>query len=443
MNAQGIADRCEEADIGLIRLLYVGNDGVVRGHAVESDHVTDALETGVPLPKLVQSFNALGQRVKDGQFDAVGEVRLVPDFSSFRVLEHEDSVGAVLCSLRDITSGDPWPADPRSALSRLLTDLEADGMVPALALESEFHLVTEHGEPAGEQGVYSTSSMRNGHDVVLDIVEALNAQGIPVHKYYPEYAAGKHEIVTEYSHGLGAVDDYVFLRETVEAVAGAHDLDATFLPYPFSGATNGCHVHLSLWDDDNLFAPAEDSRALSPTGRHFVGGIVEHAPALLALTSPTVNSYARLKPQAGAAAYSCWGVGNREAAVRIPQVGPEERSTATRVEFRPADNSANPYLSVLSLLAAGVDGIRNEIDPGPSLDVDPANCDADALSERGVERLPTTLGEALDAFADDAVLRSALGEELSESYLTVKRSEWDAFTESAATWERDRLRRTF
>ncbi|PCR88778.1 gamma-glutamylputrescine synthetase [Natrinema ejinorense] len=445
MNSQAIADRCEQADVELIRLLYVGNDGVVRGHAVEQDHVPDALESGVPLPELVQSFNALGHRVKDAQFDAVGEVRLLPDCSSFRVLDHEDRVAAVLCSLRDSESGHPWSADPRSALSRQLADLADEGLEAALALESEFHLVTDGEEPSphGDQGVYSTASMRNGHDVILDVVDALQAQGINVHKYYPEYAAGKHEIVTKYGRGIGAVDDYVFLRETVAAVAESHGLGTTFLPYPFDGATNGCHVHLSLWDGDNRFAPSDGDRALSPMGRHFVGGILAHVPALLALTSPTVNSYARLRPQAGAAAYGCWGVENREAAVRIPTAAPGERDTATRVEYRPADNTANPYLSVLGLLAAGLDGIRNEIDPGPPLEADPANCDEATLTDRDIDRLPTTLGEALDALADDDVLRSALGEELTESYLTVKRSEWDAFTDSAATWERERLRDTF
>ncbi|WP_372480900.1 gamma-glutamylputrescine synthetase (plasmid) [Halomicrobium sp. HM KBTZ05] len=445
MNTQTIADRCEKADVELLRLLYVGNDGVVRGHAVERNHVRDALDAGVPLPELVQSFNALGHRVKDARFDAVGEVRLVPDGSSFRVLDHEDRVAAVLCSLRDRDSGDPWDADPRSALSRQLADLAAEGLEAALALESEFHLVTDEEEPSphGDRGVYSTASMRNGHEVILDIVDALKAQGIDVAKYYPEYAAGKHEVVTEYGRGIGAVDDYVFLRETVDAVADAHELGATFLPYPFDGATNGCHVHLSLWDDDNRFAPTDGDRALSPMGRHFVGGILAHVPALLALTSPTVNSYARLRPQAGAAAYGCWGVGNREAAVRIPAVAPDERATATRVEFRPADNTANPYLSVLGLLAAGLDGVRNEIDPGPPLEADPANCDEATLAERGVDRLPTTLGAALDALADDEVLRSALGEPLAASYLTVKRSEWEAFTDSGATWRRDQFRDTF
>ncbi|WP_226482314.1 gamma-glutamylputrescine synthetase [Natrinema amylolyticum] len=448
MEVQTIAERCEQADVKLVRLLYVGNDGVIHGHSVKRSHLEDGLESGVPLPKLVQSFNALGQRIKDANFDAVGEVRLVPDRSTFRVLDHEENVAAVCCSLREMDSDTPWSAGPRSALERLVSAFEDDDVVPSLALESEFHVYSsaDGGQPDGDRGLYTTDSMRNSHDVVLDAIDALESQGIDVKKHVAEYSPGQNEIVTGHREGVGAVDDYVFLRETIAGVADSHDLQTTFLPHPFEATTNGCHIHLSLWDettDTNRFAPTNADEPLSRTGRHFVGGILDHIPALLALTSPTVNSYVRLQPQAGAAAYSCWGVGNREAAVRVPQVPSDERDMATRIEFRPADNTANPYLSVLGLLAAGRDGIRNETDPGEPLDADPGNCDDELLKKRGIQRLPTTLGEALDALADDDVLRAAMGEHLFESYLAVKRSEWEEFTSSAATWERDTLRQTF
>lgn len=445
MDTRTIQDRCEQEDVELIRLLYVGNDGVARGHAIHRRNLEDALESGVPLPKLIQSFNALGHRVKDGDLDAVGEVQLVPDPSTFRVLEHEDRVAVVLCSLHEIDTGEQWGADPRSALEQFITDLDADGITPAVALESEFHFFTaeDGGSPYGSRGVYSTASMRNCHEIILDIVDALDSQGIDVHKYYPEYAAGKHEIVTDYGTGIEPVDEYVLFRETVASVAESHSLQTTFLPYPFERATNGCHIHISLWDDSNRFAPTHEGENLSRTGRHFVGGILDHAPALLALTSPTVNSYARLKPQAGAAAFRCWGVGNREAAVRIPEVSESKHETATRIEFRPADNTANPYLSVLGLLAAGWDGVQNKTDPGEPLMEDPANCDDETLAERNIERLPTTLGDALDALAEDEVLKAALGDQLVESYLTVKYSEWNEFTDSAGTWEWETLRETF
>ena len=445
MESQTILERCDETDVELVRLLYVGNDGVIHGHSVKRSHLEDALESGVALPQLVQSFNALGHRVKDADFDAVGEARLVPDRSTFRILGHEDNVAAVCCSLREADGETPWAADPRLALARRVSEFEDEDMVPLLALESEFHFYSSSDgvQREGDRGLYTTDSMRNFHGVILDAIDALEAQDIEVKKHVPEYAAGQHEIVTGHREGLGAVDDYVFLRETIASVAESHDLQTTFLPFPFEMTTNGCHVHLSLWSDTNRFAPTGTDEVLSQTGRHFVGGILNHIPALLALTAPTVNSYARLQPQAGAAAYSCWGVGNREAAVRVPEVPPGNRDTATRIEFRPGDNTANPYMSVLGLLAAGRDGIRNETDPGEPLDVDPGNCDEELLDERGIDRLPTTLEEALGELAEDDVLREALGDRLFESYLTVKRSEWETFTESAGTWKQDTLRQAF
>jgi glutamine synthetase len=448
MEVQTIAERCEQADVKLVRLLYVGNDGVIHGHSVERSNLADALESGVPVPKLVQSFDALGQRVKDAEFDAVGEVRLVPDRSTFRVLDHEENVAAVCCSMREMDGDAPWSADPRSALARLVSEFEDDDAVPSLALESEFHVYSsaDGGQPDGDRGLYTTDSMRNSHEVVLDAVDALESQGIDVKKHVAEYSPGQNEIVTGHREGVDAVDDYVFFRETIAGVADAHGLQTTFLPHPFEATTNGCHVHLSLWDEageTNRFAPTGADEHLSPTGRHFVGGVLDHISALLALTSPTVNSYVRLQPQAGAAAYACWGVGNREAAVRVPEVPSDERDAATRIEFRPGDNTANPYLSVLGLLAAGRDGIRNETEPGEPLDADPGNCDDELLAERGIHRLPTTLGEALDALADDDVLRAAMGDPLFESYLTVKQNEWETFTASAATWERETLRQSF
>ncbi|WP_276299848.1 gamma-glutamylputrescine synthetase [Halorussus lipolyticus] len=445
MDTQTITEKCREDDVKLVRLLYVANDGVVHGHTVTRSQLADALESGIALPELVQSFNALGHRSKDAGFDAVGEVRLVPDRSTFRVLDHEENVAAVCCSMREIGDETPWTADPRSALAELVSEFEADDMVPSLALETEFLFYSsgDEDERVGHRGLYTTDSIRDFHEVIIDAIDALEAQGIEVKKHVAEYAAGKHELVTDHREGLEAVDDYVFLRETIPSVAASHDIETTFLPYPFDATTNGCHVHLSLWGDTNWFAPTDADEPLSPTGRHFVGGILDHMRGLLALTSPTVNSYARLQPQAGAAAYSCWGVGNREAAVRVPEVASDQRETATRIEFRPADNTANPYLAVLGILAAGRDGIRNETEPGPSLDADPANCDDELLEERGVRRLPTTLGEALDALADDDVLRDALGDRLFESYMTVKRKEWELFTDSAATWQREMFRQTF
>lgn len=446
-----VGEACRDAGVDLVRLLFVTQSGAVRAHAVDASKVESAVADGVALSQLVQSYNALGLRDKDGRFDAAGEVRLRPDPDTFRALPYAERAGAMLCDIETL-DGDPWAVDPRSSLRATCDEFRADGLAPEVAFESEFHLFEEGdgGESSGERdvrrvderGAYSTGSTRETHGTVLSMVDALKAQDVAVEKYYPEYAAGKHEIVTGHAPGLRAADHHVLVRETVESVAHDHGYRATFLPKPFDHSTNGCHLHLSLWDDDNAFYDA-DRDDLSDVARRFVAGVLDHAPALVALAAPTANSYARLQPQIGAAAFVCWGRGNREALVRIPATEPDDDGASTRLEFRAADNAANPYLALLGLLAAGRDGIDRDLEPPAPVSVDPGNLSASERADRDIERLPRTLGGALDALEADPTLRDALGTDLFETYLEVKRSHWDAFTDSAISWERERLRSVY
>lgn len=456
-----VVESCRDANADLVRLLFVTQSGAVRAHSVDSSKVESAVEDGVTLSQLVQTYNALGLRDKDGRFDAAGEVRLVPDPDTFRALPYAERAGAMLCDIETL-DGDPWSVDPRSSLRALCESFRSDGLAPEVAFESEFHLFEENdgadgddaaGEPSevrrvDERGAYATGSTRETHETMLAMVDALKAQNVTVEKYYPEYAAGKHELVTGHEPGVRAADHHVLLRETVESVARDHDYRATFLPKPFDHSTNGCHVHLSLWDATSEERPGNafydpDRDGLSDTGRQFVAGLLDHAPALVALAAPTVNSYARLRPQLGAAAFVCWGRGNREALVRIPAPEPDDDGASTRLEFRAADNTANPYLALAGLLAAGRDGIERDLEPPEPVSADPGNLSASERADRGIERLPRTLGQALDALEADSVLREALGTDLFETYLGVKRSHWEAFTDSAVSWERDRLRTVY
>ncbi len=443
-----IREQCDAANVEFVRFLCVTSDGMIRGQAIHTDHLEEALAEGIPFAKMTQSFTAIGHRVKDATFDAVGEVRLQPDPSTFRVLPHEDRTAAVLCKLRERTGNSPWAGDPRAAVTRQLANCDAMGMSPKLALEQEFHLYTETAAgtatPLDTRGAYASASMRASNGLILDIVDALTEQGIDIQKHHPEYTAGKHEIVVGHGDGRTPIDTAIFCRETVAGVAENAGVSATFSPYPFDGATNGCHIHCSLWDgDENVFAPPSSDAALSQRGRWFVGGLLDHMPALLALTAPTVNSYARLQPAKSVCAFNCWGIGNREAAVRIPEVRPSNRDTRTRIEFRPADNAANPYLAVCGVLAAGIDGIERQLDCGRSLEQDPGNLDLPARRDRAIPRLPRSLGEAIRSLETDAVLREALSDPLWESYLEIKRNEWEAFLTHAETWKRETYRNRY
>lgn len=436
-----LTERCEAKGIDLVRLLFVTPSGEVRAQSVDAGSIASAIEDGVPVSKLVQSYTALGYRKKDGRFDAAGEVRLQPDGETFRVLPYATRCGGLLCDVTTLR-GDRWGVDARSTLRSFVESVGAK-LTPSVAFESEFHLFVEERDElvqVDERGVYSTESTRTTHEFVMAVRDALDSQGITVRKYYPEWGAGKHEIVIDHGPALTAADEHVLFKETVKSVAANRGYEATFLPKPATHSTNGCHIHLSLWDGtDNRFADADGE--VSELAESFVAGVLEHAPGLTALAAGTANSYARLRPQVGAAAFTCWGYGNREALVRIP--GHTGDTHATRLEYRAADNTANPYIVLTGLLGAGYDGIKRDLSPPEPVDVDPGNLSPETREKRGIERLPTTLGEALNALEADDVLHDALGAELIETYLEVKRSHWKAFTESAAEWELDRLRSVY
>jgi glutamine synthetase len=441
--------RADAADVELMRIVFVNNSGVPRGRVVDVDGLASALDDGVNVTHAMQSFNALDRLAPEGQYGPAGEVRVVPDPETFTVLPYDARAGLMLADLHDL-DGDPWAAGPRAQLREYLDDMADEGYEPAASFESEYYLLREDeaGDvaPFDDSTCFSTDGMRSAHDVILDTVDALEAQGMDLATYYPEYGPGQQELVIEHGTGVDPADDYVRFKETVAALARDHGLDVTFRPKPFPELPgSGCHVHFSLWrDGENAFYDPDSGGRypLSETGRQFVGGVLDHAPALLALSAPTVESYDRLAPGMWSSAYACWGPDNREAAVRVPSVDDSNPEGTTRIEFKPVDNTTNPYLTLYGLFAAGMDGVERELDPGEPLDTDPGALDEDERASRGIERLPTTLAEAVDALDEDEALRDAMGA-LVDSYLQVKRSEWDQSTDDAGEWESDYLARGF
>ncbi|MBI3827309.1 MAG: glutamine synthetase, partial [Candidatus Rokubacteria bacterium] len=275
--------------------------------------------------------------------------------------------------------------------------------------------------------------------VMDDIVAALEAQGIQVEQYYPELGHGQQELSIRHAPALAAADRQVFYRETVRAVAYRHGLYASLAPKPFvDQAGNGSHVHFSLWDAGGRRNLTHDPRGrygISALGYHFIAGVLEHLPALLALTCPSVNSYRRLQPHFWSSAYTAWGPDNREGAIRIPSTFASDRAGSTNAELKACDASANPYLALGGLLAAGLDGVKRKLEPGEPTMIDPANYSDAERAARRIVRFPTTLAEALDHLAADRVLMAALGPLLARSFLTVKRGEWQAFSKEDTAFE--------
>src|SRR5262245_40171636 len=436
-----IVRQCRHEKVQMIRFLYCGNDGLIRGKACATEFLESYLVSGIGLTVAMQSMNMLDQLVAEGSFGPVGEIRLVADPATFTLLPYVPRAARVLCDMQTL-EGEPWEACPRSFLKKMIARTAERGLVARAAFENEFTLARRDGPgyaPLDLSNCFSTIGMDGAAPVMTDVVDALLAQGVQPEQYYAELGAGQQELPVRFAEALRAADNQITVRETARGVALKHGLLASFAPKPFPDqAGNGAHIHLSLWrvlDGGNHFHDALDRYGLSEAGYGFIGGVMAHLPGLVALTAPTVNSYRRLQPRFWSSAYTAWGPDNREGAIRIPSKRRGREAESTNLELKPSDPSCNPYLALGGLLAAGLDGIERKLEPGAPTLVDPDTFSDAERSQRGIRRLPRSLAEALDALEADDVLRGALGEVLVREYLAVKRSEVRAFEGQGAAFE--------
>jgi glutamine synthetase len=311
-----------------------------------------------------------------------------------------------------------------------------------VAFENEFALAVEEDGafvPLDAGLCFSTVSTTAAQGYVDALVGALEDQDIPVEQYYAELGHGQQEISTVHRPAVQAADEQLLVRETIRGVAAAQGLVASLAPKPWpGGAGNGGHVHFSLWDagaERNRFHDAAASDRISAEGRAFIAGVLEHLPGLCGLTAPSFNSYHRIVPSYWAGAFTCWGHDNREAPLRVPSVFAGMEEASTNVELKAADATCNPYLAIGGLIAAGLDGVERGLEPPPAVEVDPATIEEDERMRRGIRPLPASQREALDALEADPVLVGALGPVLAESYLAVRRSEWEAYSAEDEAFE--------
>jgi glutamine synthetase len=455
-----VLDACERLGLDLVRFLYVDHGGVVRGKATSRSRLEERLATGIGLTVAMQAMSMLDELAPVEGLGPVGEVRLVPDTASFAALPWAPGAGAMVADLVRL-DGQPWQACPRAFLKQAVDELAAEGYELLAAFEPELTLGRRlPGEATGdpdrlvpldESLCFSTTGFGLAHDYAIELVRALQAQGLTVEQYYPELGHGQQELSIRHAPALRAADNQVWFRETARGVAWRQGLWASLAPKPVPDqAGNGAHLHASLWGSgglknsppenragsgQNAFWDAGDARGLSEVAYHWIGGLLAHLPGLVALTCGSVNSYRRLTPQTWSSAFVCWGMDNREAAVRVPSRmwGLDEAST--NLELKPSDATGNPYLALGAYIHAGMDGLRNKLDPGRPVDVDPAALSRRTRSRRGIERLPESLGAALDALEADELLMEALGPLRRTAYLAVKRSEVAAFAARDVAFE--------
>ncbi len=414
--------------VRFVRILWCDNANVIRGKAVHRGTLSDYLKQGVGISAAQQAVPVMYDAPAPGSgLGPVGEVRLVPDWNTFTPLPYARGHARVIGDM--VKEGNPWNFCPRNFLKTMIADAKSEGLEVIAAFENEFYLLRQTPDgivPADETVFASTLSMDLHQGVIDEIAEALVDQGMLVEQYYPESGPGQHEISILYTNALAAADQQIAFRETVRAIALQHNLTASFLPKIFADkAGSGCHLHLSLWHDgQNLIPNLETEGELSEIARRFIAGILHHLPALMALTTPSTNSYRRIRPHSWSGAFRCWGIDNREAAVRVPS-NPEEISP-THFEVKTVDASANPYLALGAVIAAGLDGVRHCLELGEPVAVDPGTIAESDRSALGIDLLPTNLGESIEQLSADQVLLNALGSELAQAYLAVRKAEWEA-----------------
>ncbi|MFZ0548840.1 MAG: glutamine synthetase family protein [Candidatus Promineifilaceae bacterium] len=434
MDREQVVTTANNAGVRLVRFLYCDNGCTIRGKVAHIDSLARRIESGIGLTVAMQAMNMLDQLQPVEGMGPVGEIRLVPDPESFVLLPYAPNSAAMMADMMTLDR-QPWGACPRSFLKRMIGRAAGQGFTIQAAFENEFSLLEpdiEGGFSPIDTGLcFSSTSMTAAAEVMDDIVAALEYQNIPIDAYYPELGHGQHELPIRHALALRSADNQIWFRETVRNVANNHGLLASLAPKPVPDqAGNGCHIHWSVWDaagEKNLFYDPDDSHHLSKLGYHFIAGVLAHVPGLLALTAPSYNSYHRLRPHFWSSAYTAWGPDNREAAVRIASGMWGHESSTVNLELKASDPSNNPYLALGGLIAAGLDGVARELEPGDPTMIDPGMFSDEERAERGIERYPDSQDAALDALEADEVLMEALGSELSRSYLAVKRSEYAAF----------------
>jgi len=420
--------------VRLVRFLYGDPAGVVRGKQVHAARLSDALTSGLGLTRAQNALNLLDDLVPVEGMEPVGEIRIVPDPATFTRLPWLDGVASLLCDQVD-HDGRDWGGCPRAFLKRAVDALAAAGLRVEAAFENEFYLAEDTPDgprPWGDGLVYSSAGLDRAAPVVNDIVDALDAQGIQVEQAINEYGPGQQEISITRADALAAADRQLRLRDTVRGVVETrHGLLASFAPKPYpEHVGSGCHLHFSLWEGDrNAMAPSGDPFGLSATARAFLAGVLDHLPALVALTCPSYLSYARLLPSAWAASTVSWGFDNREAALRIASPFRGREDVSPNAELKTCDASSNPHLALGGLILAGLDGLARELtlpEPAPR---DPAHLDPEAARRCGIRPLPPDQATALDALEADPVLMAGLGDLLGRCVLATRRAEYARCTQ--------------
>ncbi|MDR0900479.1 MAG: type I glutamate--ammonia ligase [Methanobrevibacter sp.] len=431
-----VIQQIKDKDIKFIRLQFVDINGIPKSISVpfgSDEDLEDMIKEGMLFD---------GSSV-DG-FVEIHESDLVmkPDLKTMSLLPWRPEESGVCRFICDIYTpeGKPFEGDPRSTLKKSLEKIKDKGYSYNIGPEPEFFIVDEDEEgnpiPHDDASYFDVEPTDKGTNFRRKLVVDLEELGFEVEASHHEVAPGQNEIAFKFDKALKTADAVITFKQAIKAIVDNMGHKVTFMPKPFFGVNgSGMHCHQSLFKGDkNLFSDPDSETGLSQDALYFMGGLLKHSPALSAVVAPTVNSYKRLVPGYEAPVYIAYGLKNRSALIRIPAA----RGKGTRIEYRSPDPSCNPYLAFAAMLEAGLDGLKNKIDPGDPTEFNIYKLSNAELEEKGIKTLPTSLWEAYHAFEENDVIKKGLGSHISEKFLESKYAEWDEYRIQVFGYEQKR-----
>lgn len=435
MKRDTVFNMVKEHNVKYICLQFTDLFGTIKNVEIPASQLSKALDN-----KIMFDGSSIEGFVRIEESD----MYLYPDLDTFVIFPWTSEKGKVARFICDIhhPDGTPFEGDPRNNLKKILKEMQEMGFTHFnVGPEPEFFLfkLDEKGAPTLELndhgGYFDLAPTDLGENCRRDIVLELEEMGFEIEASHHEVAPGQHEIDFKYQAALKACDDIQTFKLVVKTIARKHGLHATFMPKPLFGVNgSGMHANLSLFKgNENAFYDPNGALEMSDTARSFLAGILKHVQNFTAITNPTVNSYKRLVPGYEAPCYVAWSARNRSPLTRIPA----SRGLSTRLEVRSVDPSANPYLAMVVLLAAGLDGVKNSLTAPDPID---QNIYAMSKAEReanGIIDLPATLVQALEYLKADKVITAALGHHIFDHFVKAKEIEWDLFRTQVHPWERD------
>ena len=420
-----VIENIEKCGTKFVRLQFVDIHGTPKNMAiplVKPDQMEDILKDGLLFDgSSVEGFVDINE----------SDLILKPDPDTFSTLPWRPEEKGVCRFICDIywPEGKPFEGDPRYILKRALEKAEKAGYEYNVGPEPEFFILDQDEEGhliPNDNGVYfDVEPVDQGPDIRRQIVMDLEALNFDVEVSHHEVAPGQHEIDFKFDNALRTADAVITFKQAIKAIVDTMGYMVTFMPKPFFGENgSGMHCHQSLFKGgENVFYDPDTETQLSQEAMYFMGGILQHSPALTAICAPTINSYKRLVPGYEAPVYVAYGLKNRSTLVRIPA----SRGKGTRVELRMPDPSCNPYLAFAAMLEAGLDGMKNKVDPGEPTEIDVFNKSIEELKTLGIDVLPSSLWEAYHALEKDDVVKSTLGDHIYSQFRDIKKKEWDDY----------------